>query len=115
MRRRARVSINDHSFRNVNAPQAEAMVISALGGSELPQLCAEPRRSAGLAADPYQDAEPYGALRKLVETRDFDGVIAQLKARGLAGWAARDFPTGVKWEAVRKTPGDREVRRLQCR
>ena len=97
------VRINDHSFRNVSAPQAEAIAISALGGSEVPSMAADPRRS-GLAADPYQSAEPYGAVRKLVETRDFDGVIAQLKASGLGGLGGAGFPTGVKWEAVRKTP-----------
>ena len=97
------VRINDHSFRHVSAPQAEAIAISALGGSEIPAVDAEPRRT-GLAADPYQNAEPYGALRKLAETRDFDGVIAQLKAAGLSGLGGAGFPTGVKWEAVRKTP-----------
>jgi len=97
------IRINDRSLRNVNAPQAEAIAISALGGSEVPLLAHEPKRS-GLAADPYRDAEPYGALRKLVETRDFDGVIAQLKASGLGGLGGAGFPTGVKWEAVRKTP-----------
>ncbi|HSP67723.1 MAG TPA: NADH-ubiquinone oxidoreductase-F iron-sulfur binding region domain-containing protein [Bryobacteraceae bacterium] len=97
------VRINDHSFRNVNAPQAEAIAIGAFDGSEIPTLAVEPRRT-GLEADPYQESEPYGALRSLVETRDFDGVIAQLKASGLGGLGGAGFPTGVKWEAVRKTP-----------
>lgn len=97
------VRINDHSFRNVNAPQAEAIAIGAFDGSEIPTLAVEPRRT-GLEADPYQESEPYGALRKLIETRDFDGVIAQLKASGLGGLGGAGFPTGVKWEAVRKTP-----------
>src|SRR6185295_11481563 len=66
-------------------------------------LATEPKRT-GLAADPYQTTEPYGALRKLAETRDFDSVIAQLKAAGLSGLGGAGFPTGVKWEAVRKTP-----------
>jgi formate dehydrogenase beta subunit len=97
------VRINDHSFRNVNAAQAEAIAIGALGGSEIPAMAAEPKRH-GLAADPYQVAEKYGALRKLAGTRDFEGVIALLKASGLGGLGGAGFPTGVKWEAVRKTP-----------
>ncbi len=48
--------------------------------------------------------ERYGALRKLAGTRDFDGVIALLKSAGLSGLGGAGFPTGVKWEAVRKTP-----------
>jgi NADH:ubiquinone oxidoreductase subunit F (NADH-binding)/NADH:ubiquinone oxidoreductase subunit E len=96
------VRINHHSVRNVNARQAEAIAISALGGSPPPAVSPEPRIT-GLAAEPYQGAEPYGALRTLVETRDFDGVIAQLKASGLGGLGGAGFPTGVKWEAVRKT------------
>lgn len=95
--------INDHSFRNVAAAQAEAIAIGALGGTTFPGAAIEPRNK-GLAADPYQNAEPYGSVRKLVETRDFDGVIAQLKASGLGGLGGAGFPTGVKWEAVRKTP-----------
>jgi NADH:ubiquinone oxidoreductase subunit F (NADH-binding)/NADH:ubiquinone oxidoreductase subunit E len=97
------IRINDRSIRGVTAPQAEAIAIGALGGSDVPMMTIEPKRD-GLAADPYAHTEPYGALRKLVETRDFDGVIAQLKASGLGGLGGAGFPTGVKWEAVRKTP-----------
>jgi len=97
------VRVNDHSFRTVTASQAEALAIGALGGAAIPAANAEPRQTA-LKADPYQNSERYGALRKLAETRDFDGVIAQLKAAGLSGLGGAGFPTGVKWEAVRKTP-----------
>ena len=62
-------------------------------------------RIDGLASDPYPDGEQYGALRRLVQTRDWDGVIAQLKASGLSGLGGAGFPTGIKWEAVRKAPG----------
>ncbi len=98
------ISINDHIYRSVTAPQAEALVLTALGGSELPHLPAQTTRN-GLASDPYHGAEHYGALRRLVETRDWDGVIAQLKASGLPGLGGAGFPTGMKWEVVRKAPG----------
>jgi NADH:ubiquinone oxidoreductase subunit F (NADH-binding) len=97
------VRINDHSFRNVSAPQAEAIAIGALGGSPPPAVSLD-ARIRGLAADPYPNAEPYQALRKLAGTRDFDGVIGLLKTAGLSGLGGAGFPTGVKWEAVRKTP-----------
>jgi NADH:ubiquinone oxidoreductase subunit F (NADH-binding)/NADH:ubiquinone oxidoreductase subunit E len=113
------ISINDHIYRNANAAQAEALVLTALGGGALPEMPAEPRLM-GIAADPYYDPQfdnprftdprhgadrHYGAIRKLIETRDFDGVIAQLKASGLPGLGGAGFPTGIKWEAVRKAPG----------
>ena len=98
------VSINDHVFRNVNAAQAEALVLTALGGGTLPELRAE-ETPEDLTADPYHGSPRYGALRKLLATGDFEGVIAQLKASGLSGLGGAGFPTGVKWEAVRKAPG----------
>jgi len=99
------ISVNGHSHRNVTSAQAEALVVLALGGGELPRLHAEPRQK-GLAADPYGDGEPYGALRKLVQTRDFTGVIATLKEAGLAGLGGAGFLAGLKWDLVRNAPGN---------
>jgi len=96
-------SINDHVFRDVSAARAEALVLKALDGIALPGM-PEPHRTT-LAADPYQNARPYGALRKLVKTRNFDDVIEQLKASGLGGLGGAGFPTGLKWDTVRKAPG----------
>src|SRR5262249_14645227 len=56
-------------------------------------------------SDPYGASEHYGALRKTVQTRDWDGAIAQLKASGLPGLGGAGFLTGMKWELVRKAPG----------
>jgi len=98
------ISINDHIYRNVTAPQAEALVLTALGGSGLPEMPLNESVS-GLASDPYGDQEHYGALRRLVATRDWDGAIAQLKASGLPGLGGAGFLTGLKWELVRKAPG----------
>jgi NADH:ubiquinone oxidoreductase subunit F (NADH-binding)/NADH:ubiquinone oxidoreductase subunit E len=94
------VSINDRVFRNVNAAQVEALAISALGGN-VPQ--AEYDRPA--QSGPMFEIEPYRAVRQLMESRDYDGVIMQLKASGLPGLGGAGFPTGMKWEAVRKAPG----------
>ena len=98
------ISINDHIYRGVTAAQAEALVVTALGGSGLPAL-PDPERLVGWASDPYHGSEPYGALRRLVQSRDFEGVIAQLKASGLSGMGGAGFPTGNKWDLVRKAPG----------
>ncbi len=98
------VSINDHIYRNVSAAQAEALVLTALGGSELPEMPAD-EKTLYLGSDPYAGGEQYGALRSLVASRDWEGVIAQLKASGLSGLGGAGFPTGVKWDAVRKERG----------
>ena len=98
------VSINDHIYRSVTTTQAEALVLTALGGSELPDMPAE-EETPRLGSDPYGGGEKYGALRRLSASRDWDGVIAQLKASGLSGLGGAGFPTGVKWEAVRKERG----------
>jgi NADH:ubiquinone oxidoreductase subunit F (NADH-binding)/NADH:ubiquinone oxidoreductase subunit E len=98
------ISINDHIYRGVTPAQAEALVLTALGGSGLPHMPPEARVD-GLASDPYKDFERYGAVRRLIQTRDWDGVIAQLKASGLSGLGGAGFPTGIKWDAVRRAPG----------
>ncbi|MGD0301392.1 MAG: NADH-ubiquinone oxidoreductase-F iron-sulfur binding region domain-containing protein [Bryobacteraceae bacterium] len=98
------ISINDHIYRGATPAQAEALVLTALGGSELPQLGAS-ETVHGLASDPYQGVERYGALRRLAQTRDWDGVIGLLKASGLPGLGGAGFVTGLKWELVRKAPG----------
>lgn len=98
------VSVNDHIYRSVTAAQAEALVLAALGGSELPEMPPEEKVSF-LVSDPYGDGEQYGALRRLVASRDWDGVIARLKASGLSGLGGAGFPTGIKWEAVRRERG----------
>ena len=98
------ISINDHIYRSATAAQCEALVLTALGGSSLPEMPAA-EKTDSLASDPYHDSERYGAMRRIVASRDWDGVIAQLKASGLSGLGGAGFPTGIKWEAVRKAAG----------
>ena len=99
------MAINGHIGRQVTLAQAEALVHSALGGVALPEPPVETSGPTQLRSDPYSRLSRYGAARKLIETRDFDGVIAQLKVAGLGGMGGAGFPTGIKWDAVRKAPG----------
>ena len=99
------IFVNAEMYRNVTTAQAEALCFTALAGSELPKLQME-KNGVELGSDPYKGTQKYGALRKLAQTRDWEGVIASLKAAGLVGMGGAGFMTGLKWELVRKAPGD---------
>ncbi len=99
------IAIGGHSYVNVTAPQAEALVLVALGGGELPPLPHD-HPPGPIAADPYVGAEKYAGLKQLVQTKDFTGLIATLKQSGLSGLGGAGFSTGLKWELVRNAPGN---------
>jgi len=46
--------------------------------------------------------EPYAVLRDVRTKGDIDGMIRRLKESGLRGMGGAGFPTGLKWELVRK-------------
>ncbi len=73
--------------------------------SEHPTPTAEPNR---WAADIHASADDrYGVLRRAVTAGadEADRIIAALKAANLRGMGGAGFPTGMKWEMVRKEPG----------
>jgi len=56
--------------------------------------------------DEYIARDGYKALEKVLFEMTPEEVIAELKASGLRGRGGAGFPTGMKWEAARKAPGD---------
>ena len=98
------VSINDEIFTTVTAAAAEAIARSAILGEEVPEPHPEHAR-VQCASDPYGDGEKYGVVRKLAATKDWDSVLAELKASELRGMGGAGFPTSMKWDLVRKQPG----------
>lgn len=48
----------------------------------------------------------YGGIKKIASSMTPEDVIGEIKASGLRGRGGAGFPTGVKWEACRKAPGD---------
>lgn len=99
------VMINDEIFDGVDAVQTANMVQDTLSGKKLPRP-RPPHLHTQLHSDPYSTIEDrYGVLRDLTLTRDYLGVIANLKASTLRGMGGAGFPTGTKWEAVRNAPG----------
>ena len=102
------MAVNDQIFETVTDAGAAALIEFALAGASPAQL-AERRtgpRVSRIACDPYPDAASrYGVLRSFVQSKDWTGLIATLKASGLRGLGGAGFPTGTKWELVRSQPG----------
>ena len=97
------VSINDQIFTDVTAATAERIARSAFRDEEISEPHLQQSR-AKCKADPYSggDSEKYGVVRRLVQSRAWDDVLAQLKAAELRGMGGAGFPTSMKWDLVRK-------------
>ncbi len=55
----------------------------------------------------YIETGGYGALAKALLKGDPDWVLAEVKASGLRGRGGAGFPTGLKWEFLRRQPDGR--------
>jgi NADH:ubiquinone oxidoreductase subunit F (NADH-binding)/NAD-dependent dihydropyrimidine dehydrogenase PreA subunit/(2Fe-2S) ferredoxin len=55
--------------------------------------------------DAYKAAGGYTAAKKVLSSLTPEAVIAEIKASGLRGRGGAGFPTGLKWEFGRKSPG----------
>jgi NADH-quinone oxidoreductase subunit F len=55
--------------------------------------------------DEYIARDGYAALGKVLTGMTPDQVIAEIKASGLRGRGGAGFPTGVKWDLMRRAPG----------
>jgi len=98
------VSINDEIFTSVTAASVETMARNAILGKEV----LEPHPGHGpvrCASDPYSQGEKYGVVRKLAATKDWEGVLAELKESELRGMGGAGFPASTKWDLVRRQPG----------
>jgi len=95
------VAINDAIFEGVSADEVEQLARRVARGEDLHPEHPQVARVA-CASDPYGDGERYGAVRRLVSTRDYEGVLAALKEAELRGMGGAGFPTWMKWDLVRK-------------
>ena len=104
-------SVNDRIYCGLETSAAIALVNDSLSGRKLPP---EPRDhpQTSVVSNPYSGHSDYAVVRRFVETRDWAGIIAALKASGLRGMGGAGFPTGNKWEIVRNAPG--KARYIVC-
>lgn len=54
----------------------------------------------------YLKHDGFKAMETALKERTPEAVIAEIKASGLRGRGGAGFPTGVKWEVTRASPGD---------
>mgnify|MGYP005838654761 CR=1 FL=1 len=57
----------------------------------------------------YIAHDGYSAIEKVILSMTPEAVVNEIKAAGLRGRGGAGFPTGIKWEAVRRAPGSRKV------
>lgn len=97
------VMVNDNIYARVNSRDAVIMAQDVLAGKPLPgnHLNQQP---VAVFSDPYGGSSQYAVVRRFVETRNWQEVIAALKAAGLRGMGGAGFPTSSKWELVRNAP-----------
>lgn len=65
-----------------------------------------------LDIEEYKKRGGFSALQKVLETISPDEVVEQIKQSGIRGRGGGGFPTGIKWEAVKKQNSD--VKYLIC-
>ena len=98
------IMVNDHIYSNVDGRNAVTMAQDVLADKPLAAKARAAERMA-IVSDPYSGRGEYSVVRRFVETRNWQEIIAALKAAGLRGMGGAGFPTSSKWELVRNAPG----------
>ncbi|RXH55951.1 NAD(P)H-dependent oxidoreductase subunit E [Granulicella sibirica] len=104
------VSINEHYHEHTNFRQVVSEVDRELVSPRGEEHSHAPRspeeRGMTIQCDPYAtEAEHYGIFRRVIAQKNYDEVLALLKGGDLRGMGGAGFPTFIKWEGARKSPG----------
>ena len=98
------ITVNDNIYAQVNSRNVVTMAQDVLAGKP-PQGRHRNAERMAVVSDPYRGSGQYAVVRRFVETRNWQGIIADLKEAGLRGMGGAGFPTSSKWELVRNAPG----------
>jgi NADH:ubiquinone oxidoreductase subunit E len=109
------ISVNDHVFPHATDERANELAAAALAGDDLGSMnywdeeqspsyfsAVSQNSTAGFASDPYHNGRPYGAVRQLLTTQDWDGVLNNLKVAGLVGMGG----AGPRSDSIQQRPAD---------
>ena len=105
------VSINEHyhedaTFRHVVA-EVDRELVTPRGEEHSPAPHSPEQRGMSIQCDPYPtEADHYGVYRDMILSKTFDETMAKLKGGDLRGMGGAGFPTFIKWEGARKSPGN---------
>jgi formate dehydrogenase beta subunit len=94
------IMVNDNIYAHANARDAVNMAHDVVEGKPLPGNHPSQERMT-VVSDPYKGSGQYAVVRRFVETRNWQEIIASLKVAGLRGMGGAGFPTSSKWEIVR--------------
>ncbi len=98
------VAINDQVYRGLTDGEVRSLVRAAVSGQELEPQHAD-TTSLGWLIDVYAGEPRFDAVRRFVENRDADSILAALKDADLRGMGGAGFRTHLKWSLVRNAPG----------
>lgn len=105
------VSINDRSYRSMSGERLGRFVARLATEGKIGRQPFRRRANPGLI-DPYVHPGAAESLRQWVADGDGDRVVRAVRESGLRGMGGAGFPTGVKWDLVRKT--ESEVKYAIC-
>ncbi|MCP4547004.1 MAG: hypothetical protein GY835_11115 [bacterium] len=86
--------------RDVTATGADGPAVIVASDKHEPVVL---RNSGKIDPESIEQYGGYASLRKVLESKDPDGLIKSVIASGLRGRGGGGFPTGLKWEAARKS------------
>ena len=95
------VSINDGSYRSMSVDRLGKTVARLAEAGKIARQPLRRRINPGLI-DPYGHPLAAGSLRQWVSEGDAERIVQVLEDSGLRGMGGAGFPTGVKWDLVRK-------------
>ncbi len=99
------VSINGRSYRSMAGERLARHVARLAAGEKIGRQPVRRKANPG-CIDPHDHHLDAESLKQWVSHGDAEGLVQAIKDSGLRGMGGAGFPTGVKWDLVRKTESD---------